>query len=121
MKSKRILGLVIFILSLYIFVLFEDEYRYNDGIDGTLKKMLFFSRDTTLYAENYSDSLFFRLKPYSSEELTLSFIGKPLYKMKSDGVDRWFYSKSGGGDYRVREMRFHKGRLVGKVHYYYFD
>lgn len=122
LRSRKILVFGGVLLVLFFAVLFSENLKYYDGVSGTLKKSLLFSRDTTVYADGFENYNYFKLAPYVSAQTAKEFVGEPLYIITSDGVERWMYSKSrNGGDYRIRELRFFNGRLVGKVHYYYFD
>jgi outer membrane protein assembly factor BamE (lipoprotein component of BamABCDE complex) len=92
-----------------------------DGVSGAIISIPF--HDTTVYAPNYTDAAYRRIKVGETEEDVRKMLGEPFEHDSPDGyVARWRYAKSrSDSHYRMRQVSFKNGRVVSKEHYLLVD
>ena len=107
--------------ALVLFVWGQKVATSLDGIRGAIFSTVF--HDTTVYAPNYTDAAYLRIRVGETEEDVLKILGEPFEHDSPDGyVARWRYAKSrSDSHYRMRQISFKNGRVVSKEHYYLVD
>jgi hypothetical protein len=120
--SSRRVFLIYGILAVAATALITFSVMSNDldGIRGYIMRIFF--RDTTIYADRYSDKGFRDLALGSETDAVRARLGDPIESDICEDMERWRYTKSkSDSHYRYRQLSFKNGRLIKKEHYYYVD
>jgi len=105
--------IVVSIFSIYDFISL-------DGVRGAFFALLI--QDTTLYSKSYSDAKFKAIKIGMDVDNVKEILGEPINIYQFDNIENYQYSMSScDSHYRMRKLKIDRGKVINKIHYFYFD
>lgn len=117
-RAKIVLSLATLIVLLY-------EFLSLDGIAGIVFPIAF--HDSTIYSERWDYWGYRRVRKGMSMSDVMEMLGPPIRRWNNDVENgkietRFAYTRSSSDShFRIRQIVFRDGKVVGKFHEYYVD
>ena len=113
------------LLVLATFIVLSYEFLSLDGIGGIVLPLAF--PDSTIYSARWSYWRYRRVREGMSAAEVMELLGPPIRQWNNDMENgktetRFAYTgSSSDSHFRVRQIVFRDGKVVGKFHEYYVD
>ena len=118
-------------ILIFVFVLFcglsvgslKNMHKYGYGVNDAFWRVVWAIDEGTIWAENFSEEKFKKVKVGMTMEQVVSLLGQPLNSSeRCENGCSWSYTKqdSGSSDYDQRRIFFDKNRLVIEVRKTFF-
>jgi SmpA / OmlA family len=103
---------------------FNNMYKYGYGVNDAFWRIAWAIDEGTIWAPNFSEENFDKLKIGMTDKEVLLLMGKPLNALEETCVNScfWFYTKqdSGTSDFDQRWVVFNRDKRVSEIRKSFF-